>query len=87
MSTFKHTHLSTRYDKPVEALRRVVRGYTDTADLITLTEVDSERREKALNFTGWGNVTGDKTGRDDCAILWDTNVWKIIDKSTFNVAP
>lgn len=85
---FKHTHLSTRYDKSVDSLRRVVKGYTDTADVITLTEVDSERREKVLrDLPNWGFAAGDKTGRDDCAILWDQKVWRLIDKDTYNVSP
>jgi len=87
MKTFKHTHLSTRYDRSVEVLRKVVSGYTETADIITLTEVDSERREKALRFDKWGVVTGDKTGRDDCGILWDESVWWSRHEETFNVTP
>lgn len=84
--TFKHAHLSTRYDDPVIALRRVVKGYIeDGAHVVTLTEVDSEKREKALRFDGWGVVTGDKTGRDDCGILWEESVWHILHKETFNV--
>jgi hypothetical protein len=83
----KHAHLSTRYDKSVDALRRVVRGFTEYADIITLTEVDSEKREKALKFDGFGVITGDKTGRDDCGILWDVSVWQLIHKETFNVSP
>jgi len=57
------------------------------ANVITLTEVDSEKREKALAFDGWGFITGDKTGRDDCAILWDKQDWEKIHASTFNVTP
>lgn len=88
MHPFKHNHLSTRYDRSVESLERVLRSYIkDGADIITLTEVDSEKREKVIrSFEGWGSITGDKTGRDDCAVMWKQSEWEVIHAETFNVA-
>lgn len=86
MSTFKHTHLSTRYDRPVDTLQKVLERYIETSDIITLTEVDSEKREKVIrSFPKWASVTGDKTGRDDCAIMWHDDEWEVIHKETHNV--
>lgn len=88
MNRFKHIHLSTRYDRSADVLRRVVASYIrNGASLLTFTEVDSEKREKVLRqFEGYGFIAGDKTGRDDCGIMWNEEEWEVIHAKTFNVA-
>lgn len=68
-------------------MQRVVEDFIKTSSVCTFTEVDSEAREKVLRqVKGWGFVAGDKTGRDDCAIIWDSSVWTLLHKETKNVA-
>lgn len=68
-------------------MQRVVSSYIDTASIITLTEVDSEKREKVLRqFPGWGVTVGDKTGRDDCAVMWNKSEWTVLFATTYRVA-
>lgn len=88
MNKFKHIHLSTRYDRSTDVLRRVVASYIrHDASIMTFTEVDTEKREKVLRqFEGWGFVAGDKTGRDDCGIMWNEEEWTVLHKETINVA-
>ncbi len=80
MKTFKHIHSSSRYDRSLKSLEDAVNDYMDKSSVITLTEVSAEARESVLRKVakqrGWGTATGDLSGRDDCAILWDEKTFE-----------
>lgn len=80
MTKFNHIHASGRYDRTPKSLAAAVEGYMSKSALITLTEVSAERREQALRNLcieqNWSVVTGDKSGMDDSAVMWDNDVFK-----------
>lgn len=73
----KKGHTSGRYDRSKASLKALVEKLITRhkRNVISLTEVSREGREEALRELcreyGWGVVTGDKGGMDDCAIMWD----------------
>lgn len=84
--TFTHIHSSSRYDRPPASLEGAVAGYVHQgADLITFTEVEAEQREDALMRFGWEVATGDIGNRNDCAVMWDKQVWKLVAKDNAKV--
>jgi hypothetical protein len=87
MKTFVHIHSSSRYDRSVDSLRRAVSRYIKDSDLVTFTEVEYEHREKVLRqVKGWGCATGDISPRNDSGIIWDLEVWQLIDEGNEVVA-
>lgn len=86
MKTFKHIHSSSRFDRTTVSLDNALDAYIrHQPDLITLTEVARERREKPLRRTGWDVITGDKSGWDDCAIMYSTNRYKVLHSESFDM--
>ena len=78
--SFVHTHSSSRFDRALPVLLDAVRKFVADCDLLTLTEVSSEAREKVLRVVAqeenWAVLTGDLSSRDDCAIMYDKDIWK-----------
>jgi hypothetical protein len=83
--TFTHIQSSSRYDRTPASLDRAVDRYERMADIITGTEVARESREKALNRPGWGVVTGDKSGWDDCYILFRKSMFILKHQESFDM--
>lgn len=75
--TFHHIHCSSRYDRSVESLESDLDTWMSKSSLITLTEVASEKRARALREKGWGyyNATAEGGRADDAAICWRRDTW------------
>lgn len=71
---FTHIHTSSRFDRADVDFRKALASYFDSCDLLTLTEVSAERRERILRgeaqTAGFGTLTGDRNGSDDCGVAW-----------------
>lgn len=85
MVNFNHIHSSSRFDRTPESLHKAVKSYASKCSVITLTEVSREHREKALILDGWGVSAGDKSGWDDCAIMYRLDRWKLEYEQSFNM--
>src|SRR6478735_10413370 len=85
MTKFVHIHSSSRYDRTSRSLDAAMDNYQKTADLITVTEVSRETREDALSRAGWGVIVGDKTGWDDCGIVFKRDRFKVIHRESFDM--
>jgi hypothetical protein len=87
---FVHTHSSSRFDRDLTVFERAIHRYMVEADLLTLTEVSKEAREKVLRHRAaeenWGVITGDLSTRDDCAIMYDKDIWKVRYSETHEVS-
>jgi hypothetical protein len=89
MTKVNHIHSSSRFDRSDASLERAVRNYLSQASVVTMTEVNREGRErilrrvaKELNFTV---ITGDLSSRDDCAIIFDNDVFELVHGRTYTV--
>lgn len=84
MSDARHAHSSSRYDRSPESLaKQVDRGATHedpSANLMTFTEIGTEKRAKQCEADGWGHYhPHDKT---DCAVMWRKARWEKVATST-----
>lgn len=84
---FKIIHSSSRYDRSISSLRQAVERYlTADASVHTGTEVSTKERSRAVRETaqalGWGSTMSNRSYRDDCYILWDSQVWKVVGKGS-----
>lgn len=90
MNTFKHIHSSSRFDRSLESLEKSLRAHMADAPLVTLTEIGAEAREQVLRKVGrelkWGVITGDESGADDCAIVYDKARFELIYTEQFKSA-
>jgi hypothetical protein len=85
--TTTHIHSSSRYDRSPATLRLAVERYIKFADIVTFTEVEYEQREQVLRqVEGWGCNTGDLSPRNDCGIIWDLSVWRLVAEGNERVA-
>lgn len=82
----RHAHTSSRFDRSPETLAFFLRKHAPTVDLITVTEVSAEKREASLrkvgDALGFGVVTGDKGGMDDCGIMYRLSRFSLAAKGT-----
>lgn len=75
---FRHIHCSSRFDRSAESLESAVDQWRTSADLITLTEVNSDRRAATLAEVGWGYFNAKKdNGSDESAVCWDKDLWTL----------
>ena len=74
---FVHIHCSSRFDRSAAQLDYDITNWQSDASIITLTEVQNDQRAAQLRAQGWGyyNVRNGNFA-DDCAIAWDSSVWK-----------
>lgn len=71
----RHVHASGRFDQSVSAFEDGLRGYRAVSSLITVTEVDNDKRARELKAAGWDGVWGNLSPRDDCGISWLEKDW------------
>lgn len=87
---FVHTHSSSRFDRDLAVFERAINRYMAESDLLTLTEITTEAREKVLRVAAaeanWGVVAGDLSSRDDCAIMYDKDMWRVRHSETYEVS-
>src|SRR5690349_2125985 len=91
MNNFTHIHSSGRFDTPEGAFRRALQKYVNQASIVTVTEVNRESRERIMREVGrasnYGVVTGDGSGRDDCGIMFDKEIWEYVTGFTRQIIP
>ena len=76
LPAFTHIHCSSRFDRPAASLEIALDGWMNQASIITLTEVQDERRENTLREKGWNHYSAKRgAGADNCAVAWDRSVW------------
>jgi hypothetical protein len=83
LPSFHHIHCSSRFDRSAASLDADITDWQTKSSLITLTEVSEDRRAVQLRASGWGYyyVRHGSYG-DDCAVGWDTSVWKRLSGTT-----
>lgn len=87
MTTLRLVHSSSRFNRSPESLHSAVNTYIDKndADIVLLTEVSRESREKAMRHVGFTSSTGDKSGWDDCGVMVSNYRYDIIYEESFNM--
>lgn len=74
--TFTHIHCSSRFDRSAESLEADLDTWMQSASLITLTEIDNDRRASRMAEKGWNYFNSKlNNGQDNCGMCWDTSVW------------
>jgi len=78
-------HSSGEYDRSPEAERRAIRSYMPRADIITMTEKQSDKHKRAFRgWDGWDGINIGRGGEDECAALINTRVY---DLRAFSASP
>lgn len=89
MTKFTHIHSSSRYDRSLASLEASAARYNSDAELVTYTEVEFERRERALrraNGKAFGLVSGDESNANDCAIAYSKERFELLYEEQFQNA-
>jgi hypothetical protein len=75
---FTHIHCSSRFDRSLESLEHDLDNWMQRCSIITLTEVQNNRRSGRLREKGWDYYSAKKIqGADNCAIGWSREVWSV----------
>lgn len=87
MAGFTHIHCSSRFDRSAAALEADLDDWMSKSSLITVTEVQNDRHAVKLREKGWGYFNAKlEGGRDDCAIAWNTDVWKRVSTRVIRIS-
>lgn len=75
----RHLHSSSRYDRPPATLLRALLGFVKRADIVTLTEVNSEKRAASMRkVKGYSALRGHGfPAADESGIMWRAKVWRL----------
>lgn len=79
--TIKHIHSSSRFDRTPRSLARAAKVYNLSANLITYTEIDGERRRAALRNVGgmtFKLIGPGSEGFSDCGVSFNTTKYTLV---------
>lgn len=87
MTTIDHIHYSSLWSTPIGELEKDFDYYMARTDILTVTEVQNDRRSAKLAEKGWKYfaATGVRGG-DECAVAWKNSVWKLEWKKALKVS-
>lgn len=73
---FRHIHCSSRFDRSASSLEADIDDWVKEASVITMTEVNIDKRAQQMSEEGWGfhYIPGSNPGAGD-GIMWDHSVW------------
>lgn len=81
MVAFVHIHSSGRFDRSPESLKAAVLKYQEDADVITLTEVSTGSRKKAVrdaNGDAFSAVIGDQGNHNDGVVVFNKSKYALV---------
>lgn len=81
----KHTHSSGKYNAAANLLHAAMLRYVNWANLVTLTEVNADVREHALAVPGFVVLASDHGLKDDSAIVFKEDTFKVIHHEAYKV--
>ena len=77
LPSFRHIHCSSRFDRSAASLDADLDVWRQHCSLFTCTEVTNDQRAAQLRTKGWAYYNSKLShDADNCAIAWDTDVWR-----------
>lgn len=74
---FHHIHCSSRFDRSAASLEADIDNWVQEASIITLTEIEIDKRAAQMSEEGWGYYNAKKgAGADNCGIMWRKDTWR-----------
>jgi hypothetical protein len=82
-----HLHSSSKFNRSPRSLKSAFDSYVQYADILTLTEVEFENRERVLRSNkNWRMFSGDKSNKNDSAIVWVKSKYDFVYGENFLVS-